>query len=67
MASAAAIRWIERLVWTLVYGGLFSAVIGIATRESDPASGWALIVVGGIIAVVGAVLVLVRSRMQADR
>lgn len=66
MASAKAILWVERLIWILVYGGLFTAVIGLATRANDPATGWSLIVVGGVIAVVGAVLVYVRSRMRPD-
>ena len=66
MASAKAILWVERLIWMLVYGGLFTAVIGLATRSNDPATGWSLIVVGGVFAVVGAVLVYVRSRMRPD-
>ena len=66
MATHKAIQWVERLVWMLVYGGLFTAVIGIATRTHDPATGWSLIVIGGLVAAIGALLVWVRSRMRAD-
>ncbi len=64
MESPAKIMWIERLIWTLIYGGMFTAVIGLATRSRDGAAGWALIVAGGLIAAIGAVLVWVRSRMD---
>jgi hypothetical protein len=67
MASERAMLWVERLVWTLVYGGLFSVVIGLATRAADPATGWSLIVAGAGLAAVGALLVWVRSRMKPDR
>ncbi|MES3003760.1 MAG: hypothetical protein V4787_23920 [Pseudomonadota bacterium] len=66
MASEKSILWVERLIWMLVYGGLFTAVIGLATRPNDPVTGWSLIVVGAVVAVAGAVLVYVRSRMRPD-
>ena len=66
MASAKAILWVERLIWMLVYGGLFTVVIGLATRPNDAVTGWSLIVVGAVVAVAGAVLVYVRSRMRPD-
>jgi hypothetical protein len=65
MASDKAIAWVERLVWTLVYGGLFTVVIGLASLNRDPAAAWALIVIGALLAIAGAALVYVRSRMQA--
>ena len=66
MSSPRAILWVERLVWMLVYGGLFTVIIGLATRSNDPATGWSLIAAGGVIAAIGALLVWVRSRMRAD-
>jgi LPXTG-motif cell wall-anchored protein len=66
MASLKSILWVERLIWMLVYGGLFTVVIGLATRPNDPATGWSLIVIGGLVAVAGAALVYVRSRMRPD-
>ena len=64
MATARTLLWIERLIWTLIYGGLFALVIGLATRAQDGALGWSLIVVGACIAAVGAVLIWVRSRLE---
>ena len=66
MASAKAIAWVERLVWILIFGGLFGVVLGLATRSQDAAVGWSLIVIGACVATAGAVLVWVRSRMQQD-
>jgi len=63
MASARTIAWIERLVWALIYGGLFAVVIGLATLAQDAATGWSLIVAGACVTAVGVVLVWVRSRL----
>jgi hypothetical protein len=64
MPSARALLWLERLVWTLIYGGLFTVVLGFAVRGNDPTLGWSLIVVGGVVAAAGAVLIWVRSRLH---
>ncbi len=62
MASAKTMAWVERLVWTFIYGGLFSVVIGLASLNRDAGAAWALVAVGTILAVTGAVLIWVRSR-----
>lgn len=67
MASPRTVAWIERLIWTLIYGGLFTAVIGLATRSRDAASGWALVVAGAVVTVAGVVLIWVRSRLDERR
>jgi hypothetical protein len=67
MASARTLAWIERLVWTLVYGGLFTLVIGFATRSRDAATGWSLVGVGAIVAGVGVILIWVRARLDKGR
>jgi hypothetical protein len=64
MASAKALAWIERLIWLLIYGGLFTLVLGLATRVRDTAIGWSLIIAGAFAAAVGAVLFWVRSRLD---
>jgi len=64
MASPRAILWVERLAWTLLYGGLFSVVIGVAEKTADSVLAWSLGLAGGAIATGGAVLIWVRSRMQ---
>jgi hypothetical protein len=64
MATGRTIAWVERLVWILIYAGLFTFVIGLATRPQDAATGWSLIIVGAMVAVVGVVLIWVRSRLD---
>jgi hypothetical protein len=67
MATPRTVAWLERLIWTLIYGGLFTAVIGLATQGRDAATGWALVVAGAVVTVAGVVLVWVRSRLDEPR
>jgi hypothetical protein len=53
-----------RLIWVLIYGGALCAVLGLTIQKTDAALGWPMAVIGGLIAVVGAVLVVVRSRRK---
>ena len=55
---------IDKLIWTLIYGGLIAVAIGVATQAGDAAAGWVLVSGGVIVSVVGAVLIYVRSRMK---
>lgn len=67
MASERAIVWVERLVWILLYGGLLAVSLGLfVLREGETFWGWLLIGKGAIVAVVGAVLIWVRSRMKEE-
>ena len=52
---------LEKLVWVLVYGGLIVVCLGIFARREDAVFGWSLIAAGAVAAVVGAVLIYVRS------
>jgi hypothetical protein len=63
MASAKAITWVERLIWILVYGGLFGVVLGLATLPQDALVGWSLVIGGACVAAAGVVLIWVRSRL----
>lgn len=65
MASASTIARIERLVWILIYGGLLCLALGIAIRH-ETAGGTAMMVLGGVVALIGVVLIFVRSRMRED-
>jgi hypothetical protein len=64
MASAKTLVRIERLVWILIYGGLFALVLGLATLAGEPAFGWSLIVGGAFVAAAGVALIWVRSRLR---
>jgi hypothetical protein len=64
MASARALAWLERLVWTLIYGGLFAVVLGLAVGQASRATAWSLVVAGALATAVGIVLVWVRSRLR---
>jgi glucan phosphoethanolaminetransferase (alkaline phosphatase superfamily) len=55
---------LEKWIWILIYGGLFMIIIGIATGRTEKVLGWALAVPGAAIAVVGVVLIYVRSRYK---
>ncbi|RUR66451.1 hypothetical protein EJP67_05180 [Variovorax guangxiensis] len=54
---------LEKWIWILIYGGLFVVILGIATGRADAALGWSISVPGGIVALVGFVLIYVRSRL----
>ena len=55
---------LEKWIWILIYTGLFVAVLGIATARTDAVIGWSLIVPGAVAAIVGIVLIYVRSRLK---
>lgn len=66
MTSQRTISRIQTWIWVLIYGGLLTLVLGIATARTDAALGWIMVAVGAVLAVAGAVLVWVRSRMKPD-
>jgi hypothetical protein len=53
---------IDKLVWVLIYAGMFVAGLGIWTMEHRLAIGWTLVLVGGAMIAVAAFLIWVRSR-----
>ncbi|CAN5886866.1 hypothetical protein BH11PSE13_BH11PSE13_42690 [soil metagenome] len=55
---------LEKWIWALIYGGLFLMILGIATGRTHPMLGWSMAVPGGVIALVGFVLIYVRSRLS---
>ena len=66
MAAPRTLQRLQNLIWVLIYGGLLTLVLGIATARTDEATGWVLVVGGGVVAAVGVVLIAVRARLQAD-
>ncbi|MGE0332250.1 MAG: hypothetical protein AB7P37_16350 [Ramlibacter sp.] len=67
MASPRTLARIEAWVWVLIYGGLLTLVLGLATGRTDTALGWLLGVTGAVVACAGAVLLWVRSRLKQDK
>jgi hypothetical protein len=63
MPSARSLARLDALVWTLIFGGLFLVILGIATHDEAVIAGWSLTVLGGIAAAAGVVLIYVRSRL----
>jgi len=53
---------IDKLVWVLIYAGMFIAGLGIWYMEHHLAIGWTLVLVGGAMIAVAAFLIWVRSR-----
>ncbi|MDD2180047.1 hypothetical protein OIN59_21625 [Acidovorax sp. D2M1] len=66
MAAARTLQRLQKIIWALIYGGLLTLVLGIATARTDAATGWVLMVGGGVVATVGVVLIAVRARLKAD-
>ena len=66
MAAPSTLQRLQKLIWVLIYGGLLTLVLGIATARTDASSGWVLMVGGSVVAAVGVVLIAVRARLKAD-
>ncbi|MBU1359224.1 MAG: hypothetical protein KKC85_05555 [Gammaproteobacteria bacterium] len=64
MASTKPHARLEKWIWVLIYGGLFLFILGLATTRNDVALGWAMAVPGIVVALVGVVLIYVRSRLK---
>ena len=58
---------LEKWTWILIYGGLFAFILGFATARTDATLGWSIATPGAIAAVVGVVLIYVRSRFKDDK
>ncbi len=55
---------LEKWIWVLIYGGLFLMSLGIATERINSTLGWSMAVPGAVVALVGFVLIYVRSRLD---
>ncbi len=53
----------DKLVWSLVFGGLLVTGPGLALQRAGESWGWLVIAVGAAAAATGIVLVWVRSRL----
>ena len=55
---------LHKAIWSLIYGGLLLLVLGLFVENSDEATGWIMVVAGGVMAALGCVLIYVRSRIK---
>ena len=55
---------LHKAIWSLIYGGLLLLVLGLFVEKSDEATGWIMVVAGGVMAMLGCVLIYVRSRIK---
>ena len=55
---------LEKWIWILIYGGLLCLVAGLAVSKSQEDLAQVMVWAGGIVAGVGALLIVVRARMK---
>ena len=55
---------LDKLIWTLIYGGLLGVCLGVSVQRRDDALGWTIATAGVVVTALGALLVYVRSRMK---
>jgi hypothetical protein len=53
---------LDKLVWPLIYAGMFIAGLGIWFMEHRPSAAWSLLIGGGTLIGIGALLIWLRSR-----
>ena len=66
MANAKTIARIQKIIWVLIFIGMFTVALGIATHSRSPATAWTLGLIGAAMVAAGVALIWVRSRMQID-
>lgn len=54
----------DRLTWTLIYGGLIALVLGYFTEQTQSADPTGLYALGALTTAMGIVMIYLRSRMQ---
>lgn len=57
---------LHKIIWTLIFAGLLTLILGIFVGNSDDSIGWMMIATGIVMTLVGAILIYVRSTMTAD-
>jgi uncharacterized membrane protein len=57
---------LHKIIWTLIFAGLLTVILGIFVAKADDAIGWIMVVAGGLMTAVGAVLIYVRSTMTSE-
>lgn len=57
---------LHKIIWSLIFGGLLTLILGIFVGKADDAIGLIMVVVGGLMTTIGAVLIYVRSTMTSE-
>jgi hypothetical protein len=55
---------LERMTWTLIYGGLLSVLLGFSLQKAAVSYAGAFMVGGGASALLGVLLILLRARLS---
>ena len=66
MTTLHTLKRLQALIWVFIYGGLLTLVLGLSMERTDDATGWPMVVGGGGFALLGVVLIYVRSRLKVD-
>jgi len=66
MTTLQNLKRMQQLIWVLIYGGLLTLVLGLSVQRTDETMGWSMVICGGGFALLGAVLIYVRSRLKDD-
>ena len=56
---------LHKIIWTLIFGGLLTVILGIFVGKADDAIGWIMAIAGTVMTAAGAVLIYVRSTMTS--
>jgi xanthine/uracil permease len=57
---------LHKIIWALIFGGLLTLILGIFVERLDDSFGWTMVVTGGVLTAIGAVLIYVRSTMTTE-
>ena len=63
MVLSMTTKKLDTWVWVLIYGGMLGLSLGGFMQPRSPALGWVIMTAGGVAAVIGMLLVVMRSRM----
>ena len=55
---------LDKITWTLIYGGILGVLSGLATRSRDSTIAAVLLIAGVVMVAVGVLTVYLRSRMK---
>ncbi len=55
---------LHKIIWTLIYVGLLTIILGLFVQRTDDSIGWSMLVLGALVATAGCVLIYVRSKRK---